>query len=245
MNKRKEKTVIISFFVILCLIAIPIQNMATISEPVTSTKQVSVTIYNVHDQTSRVQTMDFDLFMSFFEPIDADSEQQLHDQLQLKWSELQDGDLFTSKEKDLISEMTTKSISNTRANVLSKGLFFDLLNVFNGFGFAIKGEKTRSFLDLPVARFPFLNTNITALFSGFNSFEGDGFIFTLGTNGFRYIYNYDKDVYDFPYFSSINGFFIGYTGVILEATVSDIFGETYAGTYIIGIGMNVITLWND
>jgi hypothetical protein len=189
--------------------------------------------------------MDFDTFMSFFEPIETGSEEQLAKQFQLKWNKLQESELFTLEEKELIKKLFSSAMTNTGSTVLSKGLFFDLLNIFNGFGFAIKGEKTRSFLDLPVARFPFLNTNITALFSGFNSFEGNGFIFTLGTNGFRYLYNYDKDLYDFPYFSSINGFFIGYTGVILEATVSDIVGETYEGTYIIGIGMNVLTLWND
>jgi hypothetical protein len=126
-----------------------------------------------------------------------------------------------------------------------EGLFFDLLNIFNGFGFGIKGEQTKSILDLPIARFPFLNTNITALFTGFSSFEGNGFIFTLGTNGFRYLYNYDRNDYEFPYFAPVNGWFIGYTGILLEANVSDLFGETYEGTYIIGIGMDVMTMWNE
>ncbi|MBS3778485.1 MAG: hypothetical protein KGY50_04245, partial [Candidatus Thermoplasmatota archaeon] len=63
--------------------------------------------------------------------------------------------------------------------------------------------------------------------------------------GFRYIYDYNRDEYQFPYFSPVNGWFIGYTGILLEAEVSDEFGETYEGTYIIGIGMNVITLWNE
>ena len=244
MKIKKSKTVVITLLILIILLAIPIQNVAMIQPADNPSKQIQVKIYNVADQSMRIQKVDFETFISFFEPIENLDENNAQHSFQLKMQDLQNSQLINDNEKKLIQQITSSRVTKD-IDMNSEGLFFDLLNVFNGFGFAIKGEKTRSFLDLTVAQFPFLNTNITALFSGFNSFDGNGFIFTLGTNGFRYIYDYDRDTYDFPYFGSIKGWFIGYTGIILEATISDALGETYEGTYIIGVGMNVITLWND
>lgn len=245
MKIKKQKTVISALFVIITLVALPIQNGAMIQQPTKEIPQIQIKIFNTYDQTIRTQPIDFNKFISLFEPIQNENLQQPHNQLLLK--RLTDHGLITVQEKEIINhQLNMKTMPGTSFNnPISKGLFFDLLNVFNGFGFAMKGEKTRSVLNLPVARFPFLNNNITALFTGFNSFEGNGFIFTLGTNGFRYLYDYDKGQYEFPHFPHINGWFIGYTGILLEATVSEIFGDTYEGTYVIGIGMNVITLWNE
>ncbi|MBS3749609.1 MAG: hypothetical protein KGY67_07945 [Candidatus Thermoplasmatota archaeon] len=245
MKIQKTKTLVITLFTLIILLAIPIQNVAMIQPSEDPSEQIQVKIYNVADQSMRTQEMDFEEFISFFEPIENLDENNAQTSFQLKIEKLIERQLINEQEKKIIQQVTTSTRSNSKFNVNSKGLFFDLLNVFNGFGFAIKGEKTRSFLDLTVAQFPFLNTNITALFSGFNSFDGNGFIFTLGTNGFRYIYDYDRDTYDFPYFGPVDGWFIGYTGIILEATVSDEIGEKYEGTYVFGVGMNVITLWND
>jgi hypothetical protein len=244
MKIKKQKTVISALFVIITLVALPIQNGAMIQQQTNQTPQIQIKIFNTYDQTIRTKTIDFNEFISLFEPIQNKDLQQPYNQLLL--NRLQEKGLITVQEQEIINhQLNMQTISGTLNNPITTGIFFDLLNVFNGFGFAMKGEKTRSFLDLPVARFPFLNNNITALFTGFNSFEGNGFIFTLGTNGFRYLYDYDRDQYEFPHFPPINGWFIGYTGILLEATVSEIFGENYEGTYIIGIGMNVITLWNE
>lgn len=244
MKIKKQKTVISALFVIITLVALPIQNGAMIQQQTNQTPQLQIKIFNTYDQTIRTQTIDFNEFISLFEPIQNKDLQQPYNQLLL--NRLQEKGLITVQEKEIINhQLNMQKISGTFNNPISTGIFFDLLNVFNGFGFAMKGEKTRSFLNLPVARFPFLNNNITALFTGFNSFEGNGFIFTLGTNGFRYLYDYDRDQYEFPHFPSIKGWFIGYTGILLEATVSEIFGENYEGTYIIGIGMNVVTIWSE
>jgi hypothetical protein len=209
-------------------------------------EMINVTIYNFEDESVRRQQIELDKFMSIFDPIENNHQLDFFTIMQSKITTLNENGLITDDEfAYLEQELLSYSIQQSLPGIASKGVIFDLLNIFNGFGFAIKGEQTRSFLRLPIASFPFLNSNITALFTGFNAFDGDGFIFTLGTNGFRYIYKYDRDQYDFPYFSSIKGWFIGYTGILLEASVSDAFGEEYEGTYIIGMGMNVLTLWSD
>lgn len=247
MKIKKQKTVISVLVVIIILGTLPIQNGAMIQETTNEkTQQIQIKIFNTYDQTIRTQTIDFNEFISLFEPLQNENLQQNQEYTQLLLNRLNDNGLLTVHENEMFNyQLNVETISATLNNPISNGLFFDLLNVFNGFGFAMKGEKTRSFLNLPVARFPFLNNNITALFTGYNSFEGNGFIFTLGTNGFRYLYNYNKNQYEFPHFPPIKGWFIGYTGILLEATISDIFGDTYEGTYVIGIGMNVITLWSE
>ena len=142
------------------------------------------------------------------------------------------------------NNLQTKQNKISTNDIQPQGALFDVVNLFNGLFFALKGEKTASFLDLPVYQFPFFNDNITALFSGFSKYSGNGFIFTLGTLGFQYEYEYDPDAYDFPYFPQVSGSIIGFTGVLLEAEVGDSFGPQYEGFYSIGIGMNIFTLWN-
>lgn len=243
-KNRNVKIGIVTSAVITLIIATSFQSIATISQD--ETEFIEVTINNLNDKTIRQQTVTLDELIAFFEPINHQDEKDIHFFLQSRLNQLQDTNLISKEEKNMLQQQfKLSSRSYSHSGIYPQGIFFDLVNVFNGFGFAIKGEKTQSFLDLPVMQFPFLNNNITALFSGFNSFQGDGFVFTLGTNGFRFIYNYDRDIYAFPYFSNIKGWFIGYTGILLEATVSDTFGEQYEGNYIIGIGMNVITLWNE
>ncbi len=232
--------------IVLCVIIICSSFQGLATPPQKQKEMVKVTIYNFEDESVRNQQIELDKFMSIFDPIENNQQLDFFTIMQSKIDTLYENGLITDEELELLEiELRSYSIQQSLPGIASKGLFFDLLNIFNGFGFAIKGEKTRSFLRLPVVSFPFINSNITALFTGFNAFDGDGFIFTLGTNGFRYIYKYDREQYDFPYFSSVKGWFIGYTGILLETSISDALGEEYEGTYIIGIGMNVLTLWSD
>jgi len=122
---------------------------------------------------------------------------------------------------------------------------FGLFNFFNGVFFGLKGERTFNNLDLPVYKFPFFNSNITALFSIYSKFIGRGCIFTLGTLGFKYIYEFDMDKYEFPHFPEISGSVIGFTGIFLKMNIGDTIGEEYEGTYFIGIGMNIASAWNN
>lgn len=244
MHKKNVKIGLGAIIVFVMILFSSFQTVAIASKE--KEEMVEISIYNYETDAIRTQNIEFDKFITIFEPMNAEEMNSYQNAMQLKIQQIIDLGLMTETEREYLNQqIQSLSLYNSISDVQPTGLFFDLLNIFNGFGFALKGEKTRSFLDLPIMKFPFLNTNITALFSGFNAFEGNGFIFTLGTNGFRYIYDYDRDEYMFPYFSPVKGWFIGYTGFLLEASVSDIFGEEYEGTYIVGIGMNVMTLWNN
>jgi len=155
----------------------------------------------------------------------------------------------------IISSETANNLANkfkTQQKFLDKNRliptrepFFDLFNLFNGIFFGLKGERTFKDLDLPVYKFPFFNSNITALFSIYSKFIGSGCIFTLGALGFKYLYEFDMDKYEFPHLSEISGSIIGFTGIFLKLNIGDDLGEEYKGTYFIGIGMTVASTWNN
>ncbi len=157
------------------------------------------------------------------------------------------------KKANLIDEKTANILTNffiKKQNSLDyknskPAALYDLINVFSGVSFMVKGERTFNSLDFPVGKFPFINSNITALFSILSSFDGDGFIFTLGTFGLKYLYDYNVDVYDFPYFPGIKGSVIGFSGVFIKMEIGEDFDEEYRGTYFIGMGMNFGALWNN
>jgi len=156
---------------------------------------------------------------------------------------------------DIISSETANNLAN-KFKIQQKFLnedrllhdinpLFGLFNFFNGVFFGLKGERPVNNLDLPVYKFPFFNSNITALFSIYSKFIGRGCIFTLGTLGFKYIYEFDMDKYEFPHFPEISGSIIGFTGIFLKMNIGDTIGEEYEGTYFIGIGMNIASAWNN
>lgn len=245
MNKKNIKIKVGITLIVSLILFSSFQGVAV--QPQEQKKTVQITVYNFKENTIRYQTVNADEFISFFNNMDINLEEEHFTQImETKLNSLYQIGIITENEKHYLEkEFYALTEKASLLDVTSKGLFFDLLNIFNGFGFAIKGEQTRSFLNLPVMRFPFFNSNITAQFTMFNSFDGNGFIFTLGVNGFRFIYDYDMQEYEFPYFSPVKGWFIGYTGIILETTISDSIDEEYEGTYIIGFGMNVLTLWNN
>jgi len=159
------------------------------------------------------------------------------------------------KDIGIISSETANNLSNkfkTERKLLNEcrllpGInpLFGMFNFFNGVFFGLKGERTFNKLDLPVYKFPFFNSNITALFSIYSKFIGKGCIFTLGVLGFKYIYEFDMDKYEFPHFSEISGSIIGFTGILLKIDIDDTIGEEYEGTYFIGIGMTITSAWNN
>ncbi|MBN2602930.1 MAG: hypothetical protein JXA91_02215 [Candidatus Thermoplasmatota archaeon] len=155
--------------------------------------------------------------------------------------------LVESSTKNHINRLLNKipNFENGQRFLPRSRALFDLFNFFNGVLVGLKGQKDNSFLDLPVYQFPFINSTITALFSVFGQYSGEGFIFTLGTLGFKYIYDFNMTKYGFPPFPNIKGSLIGFTGVILEAEVGDQLGEQYEGSYVIAAGMSILTVWNN
>jgi hypothetical protein len=150
----------------------------------------------------------------------------------------------TTNHIDRLLNKITK-FENLQTSMPRSRKIFDLFNFFNGVLVGLKGQKDNSFIDLPVIDFPFINSTITALFSVYGQYSGQGFIFTLGTLGFQYLYDFDTDKYGFPPFPNIGGSLIGFSGVILEAEVGDQLGEEYEGSYIIIAGMTILTIWNN
>jgi hypothetical protein len=94
-----------------------------------------------------------------------------------------------------------------------------------------------------VFQLPFFDDNITGLFLGFGRPTGSGSVFTLGTFGLKYYYDFDRDQYDFPHFPIVNGLLLGFTGIIIQVTVGELLPEQIQGTYTIGVGMSVFTMW--
>jgi len=119
-------------------------------------------------------------------------------------------------------------------------LNYDVLNIFNGIIFRLEGEKITSIFDMNVFNLPLLNTNITALFSGYSEFHGNGFIFSIGFLGIQNIFKYS--IINQPHFSEINGSIVGFTGLLI---ISKGIQTQNNDDKILGIGMDILTYWNE
>jgi hypothetical protein len=118
-----------------------------------------------------------------------------------------------------------------------------VINLFSGTFFGLKGEIENVLLYLPVFQLPFFDDNITGLFMGLGRPTGQGSVFTLGVLGLKYNYDFDRDQYDFPHYPIINGLLVGFTGVLIQVNAGELLPEEYQGTYTVGVGMSVFTMW--
>lgn len=146
--------------------------------------------------------------------------------------------------QSLLTAYQTSMIRTQSAHLAPAGPIFDVFNLFNGVFFALKGTKDKTIFELNLYNLPFINSNITAQFSLMSKFTGEGFIFTLGTMGFKYLYDFNMTSYAFPYFSEISGIVTFFTGVLLELEIGDKLGEEYMGPYKMGFGTNMVSIWN-
>ena len=87
--------------------------------------------------------------------------------------------------------------------------------------------------------FPILNTNITALFSGYSTFQGNGFMFSIGFLGFQNVFKYSLTK---PHFPEISGGLLGFVGILI---ISKGIRTEGSNSKILGIGMDVLTFWNE
>ena len=149
---------------------------------------------------------------------------------------------------NIISLEKSKELRND-LNILNKGvngirnilpLKFDAFNIFNGILFKLEGKKISSIFDMNILDYPILNTNITALFSGLSSFEGSGFIFSIGFFGIQNIIEYS--FIGQPHFPEIKGSIMGFTGILIVSR--GIIGSGSGDLNILGIGMDILTHWN-
>ncbi len=150
-----------------------------------------------------------------------------------KVSLLEANELISQKTGERLGEKISDSLDITqrRFNLPHNGIFFDVFNVFNGIFFAVRGVKNFTFFELNVTQFPLLGSNITAQFSAVTKLIGNGTVFTLGTLGFSYSLALHPKV--------LEGVLIGFFGILIE--IQDLAETSYIG----GIGMTVVTLWDE
>ncbi len=220
------------------------------AEPISAEESsiASVTVYDSFSgefKKQTINTLELDTLLTLIsEPIEFDS---YPDQIKNKLSMLVSLNLISEESAEnaycCFQHQRLPSLRKD-TSLQSQPILFDTMNLFNGIFFGLKGNMQNTLLYLPVFQFPFFDDNITALFIGYTKTVGAGSVFTLGTLGFKYIYDFDKDAYDFPHFSSLTGNLIGFTGILIEVSVGDLLPAEYQGTYLIGVGMSIFTMWN-
>ncbi|MFO8078577.1 MAG: hypothetical protein R6U21_08060 [Thermoplasmatota archaeon] len=248
MKGKNVKTCFIGVFVAVFLIS---PTMIPLTADPISTERSSVGSVTVYDLLSKdmekqsINRQELETLLTIInEPLELDSYEE---QIQTKLSILVSLDIISDESAEVAYQcfQHKKTLTVDEVDSLqSQPIFFDTLNLFNGIFFGMKGEMQNTFLYLPVFQFPFFDDNITALFVGYAKTVGSGSVFTLGTLGFKYIYDFDKDAYDFPHFSPLTGNLIGFTGILIEVSVGEVLPVEYQGTYLIGVGMSIFTLWN-
>lgn len=239
---KKMMLVIIPFIMITQIIIIPVmstpKNNNFLKIKILDTVKGQVSEYEVSFETMKTV---ISLIM------DQEKDNSFKNSVTNKLEILENLGLIESSTTHQINRLFSKipNLENGKNSLPRSRAIFDLFNFFNGIFIGLKGEKEYGLLDLPVAKFPFINSNITALFSVFSQFSGNGSVFTLGTLGFKQLYDFDMAKYPFPHFPKIKGSFIGFTGIILELVAGDELGEEYEGSYLIAVGMTILTVWNN
>ena len=146
--------------------------------------------------------------------------------------------------KTLLLQYNSDDAQINRFSRLPKPSGSTIFNIFSGTFFGIKGEKTNSFLELSVMQLPFFNGNITAGLIGYSKFIGNGSIFTVGFIGLKYIYDFNNTKYRFPYFPTIKGNIVGFSGILIDVNAQNAdIPEDMKGYYYIGVGMSIFTYW--
>ena len=230
--------------IVALILLLSITASATSFNDKTEINPVKVSVYNSNSRTIEEQFFTseegerlIDRLMSL-----KSSEESYYKDMDETLSFLVDQDIISTETSNwLTHKLDHHQKMIERLNTLPhRGLFFEVANLFSGTFFALKGEKVSSFVELNIQQLPFFNGTLSAQFSLFSKFNGNGTIFTLGFFGFKYSYGYNETNYDFPYFPVIEGSTIGYTGILIEVDITE--GE-YEGSYVIAIGMNVLTFW--
>ena len=156
------------------------------------------------------------------------------------------------EQNELVSSETAKILSN-RFETFERFFNFcnklppipsaaDVGSLFNLIIFSIKGEKDFSIGELFFPEFDFFNGTIAGRFSILGSWVGKGFVFTLGILGFRYIYEFDQDLYpEFPHMPDVKGTNLGFIGIFIDIYADN---PDIQGQYYIGVGTTLLTIWN-
>ncbi len=165
-------------------------------------------------------------------------------QIQEKLKILQDNELISAEKATTLTKIFTAHQNLLQKRTLPSHplAIFDVANLINLVIFGIRGEKERAIVEINLVQFPFFDGTIGAQFSLASKFTGSGTVFSLGLLGFKYSYGQDQTLYPtFPYFPSITGGVIGFTGIIIDVESAQ---PSTPGHYVAGVGLSFITTWD-
>ena len=238
-NKRKINLFLAGIIsVILLTSTITVVNSQIISENETD-KTMKIRIYDTKSNSINEFSIDSEIYSNLFrEPNEFGKDLSFRDIVEYKINILVENGIIT--ENKAFQLLNNFNIFKKYDDINQRTLIgnFDVLNLFNGIYFNLDGEIVNSILDLYVLNLPLLNKNISALFSGLTAVEGNGYVFSLGVFGFQYIFN--SSLLQDPKFSQIEGSIIGFTGILITSL-----NEDAGNSKIVGIGMNILTYWNE
>jgi hypothetical protein len=172
------------------------------------------------------------------------TEESFYEQAKKKILILEQNELISSERAKflLIRFQTYEKIVNFQNKNNPMPSAADVGSLFNLIVFSIKGEKEFSLGEFFFPQFEFFNGTISGRFSILGSWVGKGFIFTLGILGFRYIYEFDQELYpEFPHMPDIKGTNLGFIGIFIDIYADN---PDIQGQYFIGVGTTILTIWN-
>lgn len=234
-NKLKIIGIIIALF----FTSLPLTTAIHKSSQKNDTQMVDIRVINTLTNTISYHSISQKEYQQLCNPIrQTDTSIPINEIINKKIVHINQLDIISDEQRERLTnriELLTHQFPRANNNI---DLFdFGAINLFNGIFFHIEGSKISSLLDLYVFHYQFLNTNFSALFTGYSEFQGHGFIISLGALAYQSIINYSFT--EDPRFSEIKGSVIGFTGIIIEKD------DTSGNDAITGIGLNVLTYWNE
>jgi hypothetical protein len=241
MKKNKKFNLFVSGAILFLLVTSTMNVNSEVTENNKSDELRMIRIYDTQTGVISYNSIDKEIYSVLFEESDENLEESFIDDVNKKIKLLLDsGCINYEQASQIINKYEIIEKYNNIKNQKSLIGQFDVLNIFNGIFFKLDGEKVNSFLDLYVLNLPILNKNMSALFSVLTDVEGNGYVLTLGVFGFQYIFN--SSILQNPRFSEVEGSIIGFTGILIEGKEG---GLTQDQSTIMGIGMNILTYWDE
>ena len=236
---RKMNNKLIAYGIVLILIfSTAIISVSSEGNDLKNNEEIKIIILDTKENKISEKYISHDTYIKIFEDNNLQNDLSFSDYMENKLDTLVESSIISfEKSNELRNDLSL--LSRKDGNYRSVlPLNYDALNIFNGIFFKLEGEKLSSLFDLNVFNFPILNTNITALFSGYSTFQGSGFMFSIGFLGLQNVFQYSIIQ---PHYPVINGGIIGFVGILI---VSEGLSTGDNNSNILGIGMDVLTYWN-
>ena len=236
-----KRTIVIAVAFLLLFTSITISTSSINTKEIENEKTIKINIINMVDnQISQHDITIEDYNILFEKPIQINTPTAFTANVKEKINLLESLQLISNEQSRMLQNRFDSLENKYSDNQIDLGVFgFDAINLFNGILFNMKGEKLTSILDLYVLNLPILKSNISALFSAFSEFQGNGFVISIGALGYQSIVSFSMQ--QDPRFALIHGSIIGFTGILIISEKDTSEPNTVS---ILGIGLNVLTYWN-